>query len=203
LKPLLWLRADPLIFSQTVYHRLATFKELTAQLAAEHSHRRLNPLAVELGLAIPAPVVDDGDNPAERYYEHALDLAEKLFDGDIDQQTYEEQLRYMGGVKAYPLYTVDKLISTIIKHVSRWLATFPRSAEADPFHFKPQIHTVNSDSRCQDLVTLLEKDRARDFITTRQQIAYRMEAEAIGAEDPLYRIEWVHSVQRHQPRRLR
>lgn len=56
----------------------------------------------------------------------------------------------------------------------------------------PQIHTVNSDSRCQDLVTLLEKDRARDFITTRQQIAYRMEAEAaIGSEDPLYRIEWV------------
>lgn len=55
-----------------------------------------------------------------------------------------------------------------------------------------QIHTVNSDSRCQDLVTLLEKDRARDFITTRQQIAYRMEAEsAIGAEDPLYRVEWV------------
>lgn len=29
----------------------------------------------------------------------------------------------MGGVKAYPLYTVDKLISTVIKHVSRWLAT--------------------------------------------------------------------------------
>lgn len=39
---------------------------------------------------------------------------------------------------------------------------------------------------------MLEKDRARDSITTRQQIAYRMEAEAaIGSEDPIYRIEWV------------
>lgn len=103
--------------AQTIYHRLATFKELTAQLAAEHTHRRLNPLAVELGLTVPVPVIDEGDNPAERYYEHALDLAEKLFDGDIDQQTYEEQLRYMGGVKAYPLFTLDKLVSTVIKHV--------------------------------------------------------------------------------------
>lgn len=109
---------------QTIYHRLATFKELTSQLAAERTHQRLNPLAVELGLANSIPMIDEGDNPAEHYYEHALDLAEKLFDADIDQQTYEEQLRYMGGVKAYPLFTLDKLVSTVIKHVSilRWLA---------------------------------------------------------------------------------
>lgn len=62
-------------------------------------------------------MIDQGVNPAEHYYEHALDLAEKLFDGDLDQTTYEEQLRYMGGTKAYPLFTIDKLISTVIKHV--------------------------------------------------------------------------------------
>lgn len=78
------------------------------------------------------------------------------------------------------------------------------TAEADHTLSHPQIHTVNSDSRCQDLVTLLEKDRARDFITTRQQIAYRMEAEAaIGGEDPLYRIEWVRSVELLLPLRRR
>lgn len=63
------------------------------------------------------PIIDQGDNPALRYYEHALDLAEKLFDGDVDQTTYEEQLRYMVGIDAYPLFTVDKLIQTVIKHV--------------------------------------------------------------------------------------
>lgn len=60
------------------------------------------------------------------------------------------------------------------------------------FLFSFQIHTINGDAKCQDLLTLLEKDRAKEFTTQRQQIAYRMEAEGIiGAEDPLYRLEWV------------
>ncbi len=76
----------------------------------------------------------------------------------------------MAGIKAYPLFTLDKLINALVKHV----------------------HTINSDGKCQDLVALLEKDRAREHTTPRQQIAYRMEAEgAIGVDDALYRIEWV------------
>lgn len=85
-------------------------------------------MAVELGLTTPVAVIDHGPNPASQFYEHALDLAEKLFDAEIDQPTYEEHLRYMVGINAYPLYTVDKLISTIIKHVrvrDRWSATDP------------------------------------------------------------------------------
>ncbi|KAM0788552.1 hypothetical protein ACM66B_001678 [Microbotryomycetes sp. NB124-2] len=157
----------------TIYHRLATFKELMTELSkAEQKRPRLSPLAVELGLANPVSVIDDDDNgnPAAHYYAHMLDMTEKLFDGDVDQATYEEQLRYMAGIKAYPLYTIDKLVHTVIKHV----------------------HTINSDSKCQDLVSLLEKDRARDDITIRQQIAYRMEAEGvIGPDEPLYRLEWL------------
>jgi len=102
-----------------MYHRLLSFKKLTTELAQTGSHRRLSPLGPELGLSLPVGVVDTGDNPAEHYYEYALELAEKMFDGDVDQQTYEEQLRYMGGIRAYPLFTIDKLISTVIKHVSR------------------------------------------------------------------------------------
>lgn len=102
---------------QTLYHRLHDFKKLAAELA-EIGVRRLSPLAVDLGLSTPVPVIDHGENPAAHYYEHALDLAEKLFDGDLDQATYEEHLRYMGGIKAYPLFTIDKLVSTVIKHVS-------------------------------------------------------------------------------------
>ena len=108
------MRARP----QQIYHRLLAFKQLSTELAASSaSARRLNPLGVELGLSTPVPVVDTGDNPAEHYYEHMLDLAEKLFDGDVDQQTYEEQLRFMAGIRSYPLFTLDKLVSTVIKHV--------------------------------------------------------------------------------------
>ncbi|GAA5892975.1 hypothetical protein JCM8208_004141 [Rhodotorula glutinis] len=154
-----------------IYHRLIAFKQLSTDLAASSaSARRLNPLGVELGLSTPVPVVDTGDNPAEHYYEHMLDLAEKLFDGDVDQQTYEEQLRFMAGIRSYPLFTLDKLVSTVIKH----------------------IHTINSDNRCQDIVALLEKDRRQVVTTPRQQIAYRMEVESVlNPEENLYRLEWI------------
>jgi paired amphipathic helix protein Sin3a len=55
-----------------------------------------------------------------------------------------------------------------------------------------QIHNINSDQKCQDLVALLERDRAQEQTTIRQQIAYRMEAETVtGQDDSLFRIEWV------------
>lgn len=96
---------------------MSDFKAHSATLAHQNSGRRLSPLALELGLTAPVPVIDEGDNPAEHFYAHALELAEKLFDAEIDQSAYEEALRYMVGIKAYPLFTVDKLIATLIKHV--------------------------------------------------------------------------------------
>ncbi|GAA5916036.1 uncharacterized protein JCM6883_001977 [Sporobolomyces salmoneus] len=157
-----------------MYHRLLSFKRLASELAQTGQHRRLSPLGPDLGLSLPVGVVDTGENPAEHYYDYALELAEKLFDGDVDQQTYEEQLRYMGGIRSYPLFTLDKLISTVIKH----------------------IHTINSDAKCQDIVSLLEKDRARSVTTPRQQIAYRMAVESIlSSDENLYRIEWIPNAQ--------
>lgn len=100
-----------------MYHRLLAFKQLAAKLASERNQSRLNPLSVELGLSAPVPNIDVEGNAAEHYYEHLLDLAEKLFDGEIDASTFEEQLRYMVGIRAYPLFTIDKLIGTAIKHV--------------------------------------------------------------------------------------
>ncbi|GAA5976417.1 hypothetical protein JCM10908_005492 [Rhodotorula pacifica] len=156
----------------TLYHRLLAFKQLATRLAAQHNQTRLNPLSVELGLSTPVPTVDGDVKAAEHYYEHLLDLSEKLFDGDIDASTFEEQLRYMVGIRAYPLFTIDKLIGTAIKH----------------------IHTINSDGRCQDIFTLLERDRARTSTTPRQQIAYRMEVEQVLHQDEnLYRLEWIPS----------
>ena len=105
------------MYAQTLYSRLSSFKELARVLAEKEIARRLSPMAVELGLANPVPIIDNGDNPFRHYYEHALNLAEKLFDGEIDQPTYEEHLRYMLGIKAFPLFTIDKVIGTLIKHV--------------------------------------------------------------------------------------
>jgi hypothetical protein len=52
-------------------------------------------------------------------YGALLDLIDKFFDHDynIEQQMFEECCRYVFGTKAYILYTIDKLVSALIKQV--------------------------------------------------------------------------------------
>lgn len=52
-------------------------------------------------------------------YGALLDLIDKFFDPDynIEQQTFEECCRYIFGTEAYILFTIDKLVSALIKQV--------------------------------------------------------------------------------------
>jgi histone deacetylase complex regulatory component SIN3 len=65
----------------------------------------------------PSPLLMEGINPSSRFYEYSLDLVEKLFDNEMDQATYEENMRHMFGTKAYITFTLDKLIAGIVKQV--------------------------------------------------------------------------------------
>lgn len=51
------------------------------------------------------------------FYEHTLDCCEQLFEGEIDQGTFEDQLRFMFGIRAYTLFTIDKVVASVIKQV--------------------------------------------------------------------------------------
>jgi len=158
---------------QMLYHRLLTLKSIADEQLAENRGPnppppRINPLAVELGLSHTVPVIDDGPEAPARYYRYTLELCEKLFEGEIEQSAFEEACRLMYGIRAFPIFSVDKLISTVIKHA----------------------HVANGEPRSQELIALLERDRATEPQTVRQQIAYRMHAEAIvGPDEPLFRIE--------------
>lgn len=55
--------------------------------------------------------------PAAHYYQRALGLCERLFDGDIDQAAFEEALRHMFGTQGYVLFAFDKLLHGIVKQV--------------------------------------------------------------------------------------
>jgi paired amphipathic helix protein Sin3a len=100
---------------------LVTLKTLAQQDVDNNAIPRLSPLAVELGLATPLQIIDipvkEGNHPAAHYYAHMLELCEKMFDNELDAAQFEEYLRYMWGIKAFPLFTVDKLAAAIIKHV--------------------------------------------------------------------------------------
>ncbi|WOO83690.1 Paired amphipathic helix protein pst1 [Vanrija pseudolonga] len=157
---------------QILYSRLVLCKTIAAQLAAERK-QPINPVAIRLGLAEPATAnfgIEAGENPSVHYYDHLLALAERLFDNDLDPPTYEETLRLMFGNKAYTMFTIDRVVSAICK----------------------QAQTILGDMKSQELLSLLQRDRAPEKTTTRQQIAYRMNAEGVlGPDENLYRIEYI------------
>jgi paired amphipathic helix protein Sin3a len=49
-------------------------------------------------------------------------MAERLFEGEMDPNTFEESLRVMYGTKAYVLFTLDRVIAAIVKQVSDHLS---------------------------------------------------------------------------------
>lgn len=131
----------------------------------------MNPLCKDLGLTDPAASILERDlNPAPHFYPHLLDQCEKLFDGEIDTPTFEETLRYMYGIKAYPAFTLDKVVAGVIKH----------------------CQNILTDNKSQDLYALLQADRSSENRSIKQQIAYRMEAEKVlSPEENVFKFDWV------------
>ncbi|EIW72890.1 hypothetical protein TREMEDRAFT_59052 [Tremella mesenterica DSM 1558] len=157
---------------QILYSRLKACKTY-AEKAAMEQKATPNPVAVEMGLADPESTnfgVEAGENPARYFYGHLLSMAEKLFDAEIDTNTFEETLRIMFQTQAYTMFTLDRLLGSIVK----------------------QAQTIIGDIKSQELFSLLERDREQERTSTRQQIAYRMSAEGLlAADENLFRMEWL------------
>ncbi|KAH0834686.1 hypothetical protein J3R83DRAFT_10212 [Lanmaoa asiatica] len=98
---------------------------------------------------------------------------ERLFDNEIDQHGFEEQMRFMFGYRdAYRIFTIDKVLGAFIKHVQ----------------------LVLSDPRCHDLLELLRRDRALSSPTMQDQTNSRRLAENfVGPDENIYRIDWIQS----------
>ncbi|KAG4306290.1 hypothetical protein PORY_000278 [Pneumocystis oryctolagi] len=153
-----------------LYSRLSKIKSMEDKVVAENRAKKPNPITIELGLHVnrlselELPVLPDVP-----YYQQLLGFCGKLIQNDIEQNGFEDILRYMYGINGYPFYTVDKVVSTMIKH----------------------LHSIITDSKSTEIVYLFEKDRQLAKTTPRQQIIYRVQVESIlGSEESLYRIEW-------------
>ncbi|RDB29628.1 Paired amphipathic helix protein pst1 [Hypsizygus marmoreus] len=171
---------------QLLYSRLLMCKEIGARHAAEkHANLLANRVAVELGLDEPnGPSVvleqtmevlgDRGasDN-ANVVYMYLLNACEKFFDSEMDLATFEEHMRWFFGTKAYLLFTLDKVITALVK----------------------QVQTILSDNRCQELWRLLQSAQNSEVITNQDVVRYRREAERhVGQDDHLYRLQWVREL---------
>ena len=63
-------------------------------------------------------------NPS-RLYNDALDMVKLLLDQNVDQVAYEDVLRSMFGADAFPLFTMDKLLAVLAKHLTALVADAP------------------------------------------------------------------------------
>lgn len=51
------------------------------------------------------------------YYNTLLKLIDRFFDDELDQHVFEECARYIFGTKAYIMFTIDKLMLSIMRQV--------------------------------------------------------------------------------------
>ncbi|KAG1768758.1 hypothetical protein EV702DRAFT_1181913 [Suillus placidus] len=160
---------------EVLYSRLLFFKKLSARVAIEAPKRASKAKSVATTLGMPSLVelaqLDDRAAHADHFYDLMLESCERLFDNEIEQYVFEEQMRYMFGVKdAYRIFTIDKVIGPLIK----------------------QVQIVLADSRSQDLFELLKRDRALQAPTIQDQLNSRRFAEnLLGPDENIFRIDWL------------
>lgn len=74
-----------------------------------------------MSLTYAPPSGDAWSAGAEHYYQRALGICEKLFEGEIDQNTFEDALRRIMATQGYVLFTIDKILTSILKLVRTFL----------------------------------------------------------------------------------
>ncbi|KAI7852149.1 hypothetical protein BDC45DRAFT_444435 [Circinella umbellata] len=103
------------------------------------------------------------------YYYALLDLIDLFFDGAVNQATFEECSRYIFGSKAYIMFTIDKLILLLTRH----------------------MHHIMTDVRSRQLVELFRTYRNLEHPPDAQQLAtykVRAEQDVIGIDQNVYGI---------------
>ncbi|TFK41677.1 histone deacetylase complex, SIN3 component [Crucibulum laeve] len=160
---------------ELLYSRLSHFKTIAAKLASADpkSRRPNNGIIAGLSAQAQAELNLAGDRAAhaEHYYDLMLESCERLFDNEIEQTAFEDQMRYMFGTKdAYKVFTIDKVIGSVIK----------------------QVQSILADGRSQDLLEILKRERTLASPTAQDQINNRRNAEKVlGPDENLFRIDWL------------
>ncbi|ODQ65490.1 hypothetical protein NADFUDRAFT_52078 [Nadsonia fulvescens var. elongata DSM 6958] len=156
-------------FLQVLYERLEEIKVQENVVSAEISSRTPIDYAAKLGLYDHKLEEMQLSITGEDCYSQVLNLCEMLITGDVEHQWFEESLRQSYRNKAYKLYSIDKVVQGLVKH----------------------MHTIIGDYKSSDLVVLYENDRRNKHTTIKDQIIYRNKVRSIlGPDENLFRVEW-------------
>lgn len=116
------------LHSKTLYGRLVLLKMSAVTIAAPPAQTPITAQFVpSLSLAATFSTASAQlTTPPGHYYQRALGLCERLFEGAVDQATFEDTLRRMFGTQAYIMFTIDKLCNSVVKLVSaKYSPVFP------------------------------------------------------------------------------
>ncbi|BHF57887.1 Paired amphipathic helix protein Sin3a [Sparganum proliferum] len=94
--------------------RLSQLRSRAIVLQEEHTKEggKSNPQAAEVLRLRKA-----GCSEPREHYHRALNLVKDLLDGCEDIQTYEDRLRDMFGIYAYPWFTMDRLVTNLVRQL--------------------------------------------------------------------------------------
>lgn len=147
---------------RTLYERLVEVKALNEVVGKEIRSRKNPQFAKDLNL-LSHQLEDAGVEivGTKDCYKQVLDLAERLIEGEIEHQWFEESLRQGYRNQAYKTYTIDKVVQALVKH----------------------MHTMITDSKTSEMMVLFEADRKNPTSTAKEQILYRMQVRSLMNND--------------------
>lgn len=153
----------------TLYERLLEVKKIDAEVTDEIKNRKIVQFASDLNL-ISTQLADMGlafkDTKA---YGELLRLSKRLITGDLDHQWFEESLRQAYKNKAFKIYTIDKVVQSLVK----------------------QAHSIITDPKNAMVMVLFEQDRLKRDTTAKDQILYRLKVRnTMGESENMFRIEY-------------
>ncbi|CAY70276.1 Component of the Sin3p-Rpd3p histone deacetylase complex [Komagataella phaffii GS115] len=164
-------------YLNVLYERLVEVKAMTKDVDADIKGRNEVQFAKELDL-LSHQLEDMGINiTGDNSYLQVLELSKKLIEGDVEHQWFEESLRQAYRNKAYKLFSIDKVIQGLTKH----------------------MHSVVSDAKNSEMITLMAADRENSNTTARSQILYRIQVRSLmSPEDNMFKISFDKSQDRTQ-----
>ncbi|XP_045487445.1 paired amphipathic helix protein Sin3a isoform X3 [Pieris rapae] len=109
----LFLRLHAILCSRLSGARRAALA--LAEAEAVGANARPPSVAAALRLK-PHNLPSEVSSPAE-YYNTLLELVKGVLDGNTEASAYEDAAREMFGIKAYPAYTLDKVVSTAVRQL--------------------------------------------------------------------------------------
>jgi paired amphipathic helix protein Sin3a len=158
---------------QLLYDRLSKMKSLDTEFRKDPEKlKKAQKEAQDLGIT-PKRFRSLKLDTKRGYYNLLLSLIDKLFQQDIDQQTFEESIRYIFGTEAYIMFTIDKLVLSLVRH----------------------IHIIIADTQSQELYDLFKREHVSEAVEQGDVITYRTRvAGIIDSNENTYHISFVSCI---------